>query len=268
MRVNHNPVLCDKANKLNISLIHFLHGELDSSWRGGSETILNSHLYYIMKGSATIICNGDTHLEMKAGNWYLLPTGTSVKYWCDDFMEEFAFHFKLCDIDHSDLLSRAGRPYELPIKKDISDILFSLLEKESTASAIELQNIVFSELLDFIDTYNIKLNQPKLSPCVSKSIAYITKNLSIQLSATDLSKYAFVSKSTLEKCFRLELGFSVHEYIFDAVMLKASELLRNSSMTIRDISESLGFCDQFYFSNQFKKKFRKSPRNFRNSPII
>ena len=268
MRVEHNPMLCEEANNLNISLLHFLHGELDSSWRGGSETILCSHLYYITKGSATIICNYDIRLEMKAGNWYLLPPGTSVRYWCNDFMEEFAFHFKLCNIEHSDLLFHAGGPYELPIDEDISEVLFELLNDSSLTCAISLQNIIYSKILDFIKTYDIKLNQPKLSPCISKSIAYINKNLTMQISAKELSENAFVSKSTLEKLFRKELHVSVREYIFDAVMLKASQLLRNSDMSIHDIGESLGFCDQFYFSKRFREKFKKSPREFRTSPII
>lgn len=268
MKVEQNPLLCKEANKLNISLFYFLHATLDSSWRGGSETILCSHLYYITKGSATVVCNNNTTLTMEAGNWYLLPTGTSVKYWCDDFMEEFAFHFKLCNNDHADLLFRTPGPYTLPIEEDITKILFALLESNTSTNAIKLQNIIYSKLIDFIETCNITFNQPKLSPCVSKSISYINKNLSIQISATELSEKFFVSKSTVEKCFRKELGISVHEYLSDAVMLKASELLRNTNMPIHDISEDLGFCDQFYFSKQFKKKFGKSPRDFRNSPAI
>lgn len=268
MKVDQNPALCEEANKLNLSFFHFVHANLDSNWKGGTETILCSQLYYIRRGSATVICNDDTHLTMKAGNWYLLPTGTSVKYWCNDFMEEFAFHFKLCNIDHSDLLFRAPGPYCLPIAEDITDRLFKLLESSSQASAIELRGILFSELCRFITEFDIDLNRQKLSPCVSKSISYINRNLSMKISVEELAKHAYVSKSTLGKYFRRELAVSVNEYISDAVMLKASQLLRNSKMSVHDISEALGFCDQFYFSKCFKDKFKKSPKEFRNSPNI
>ncbi len=265
MSVDHNPTLCEEANKLNLSLFYFLHANLASWWKGGAESILCSQLYYIVKGSATVICNGDTTLTMEEGKWYLLPTGTSVKYWCDDFMEEFAFHFKLCNIDHTDLLSRVSGPYTLPIDEDITELLFSLMNSTSTADAIKLQNIIYLKLLDFIDAYDIKLNQPKLSTCVSSTLSHINNNLSIQLSTEALAEHAFVSKSTLEKHFRQELGLSVHEYLSNEVLFKASQLLRNSDMSIHDISEALGFCDQFYFSKRFKEKFGKSPKDFRIS---
>lgn len=268
MRVDQNPELCTESNRLNLSLFHFVHANLGTWWKGDTQTILCTHLYYITKGSATVICNGDTHLTMEGGNWYLLPTGTSVKYWCDDFMEEFAFHFKLCNIDHTDLLFRATGPFSLPIEEDISEKLSKLLENSSSRSAIELQSILFSTLLRFICEFNLNLNHQELSSCVSKSISYINENLSVQISISELAKHAYVSKSTLGKCFKRELGVSVNEYISDAVMLKASQLLRNSTMSIRDISDTLGFCDQFYFSKCFKERFRKSPRDFRNSPII
>lgn len=268
MKVDHNPALCEEANGINLHLIHCVHAHLGTWWKGDTQTILCTHLYYITEGSASIICNGETPLEMKGGNWYLLPTGTSVKYWCDDFMEEFAFHFKLCNIDHTDLLFHTNGPFSLPIEKDISEKLFELLESTSPSSAIELKSILFSEIFRFINGFNIDLNLQKLSPCVSKAISYISENLSAQISVTELARHAYVSKSTLGKCFKRELGVSVNEYISDAVMLKASQLLRNSKMSVHEISEILGFCDQFYFSKRFKEKFRKSPKDFRSSSAI
>lgn len=266
--VEQNTTLCEEVNRINLKLIHFVHGKLASWWKGGTETILCSHLYYIRKGSATVICNGTTHITMSEGNWYLFPTGTAVKYWCDDFMEEFAFHFKLCNIDHTDLLFRSGGPFVLPIEEDISEKLQKLLHDESINAAITVQNIVYSQIIRFVDRHAIKLNTPTLSPCVSKALSYINCHLSMNLSVTDIAKSSFVSKSTLAKNFKAEVGVSVHEYISDAVMLKASHLLRSKDMSIHSISESLGFCDQFYFSKCFKDKFRKSPRDFRNSPTI
>jgi len=268
MHVKENSFLCEEVSKTTFSLIHFVHAKLGTWWKGGTETILCTHLYYIKEGSATVICNGEQALTMKGGNWYLLPTGTSVKYWCDDFMEEYVFHFKLCNIDHTDLLFSVPEPLTLPIKKDISQRLLKLLESNSFSHTIELQSIVFSALCDFINEFDIDLKPPELAPCVLKAISYINRNLSMRLSVTELATRSFVSKSTLEKQFRKGLGISVNEYLFDAVILKASQLLRNSEMSIRDISESLGFCDQFYFSKRFKQKFKKSPKDYRNTPTI
>lgn len=56
---------------------------------------------------------------------------------------------------------------------------------------------------------------------------------------------------------------SVHDYIENLVFSESVQLLRQSDMTVMNISEKFGFCDQFYFSGRFKKKIVAAPRNFR-----
>jgi len=44
--------------------------------------------------------------------------------------------------------------------------------------------------------------------------------------------------------------------------------MQNRSLKDRQIAESLGFCDEFYFSRRFKAVTGQSPRQFRlNSPM-
>lgn len=260
-----NPALCDEANRMQLSLHHFGHAKLGAWWQGQGETIQFSQLYYIVKGSASVLCNDETLLTMTAGNWYLLPTGTKVKYWCDNFMEEFYFHFKLCDIDRVDLLEGCTGPYTMPIFEDKTELFFKLLKSSSPTDGIRLQNEMYSSLLNMIDACGIVLKKSELSPCVSKAISYIHSHLSIGLSVSEIVSHAYVAKTTLEKYFKHELGVSVHEYLYNSVMFEASQMLLKTDLSIRAISEQFGFCDQFYFSNRFKETFGKSPREFRNT---
>ncbi|MBE7041368.1 MAG: helix-turn-helix transcriptional regulator [Ruminococcaceae bacterium] len=260
-----NPALCDEANRLQLSLHHFGHSILGTWWKSEGETIQCSQLYYIVKGSANVLCNDETLLTMTAGNWYLLPTGTKVKYSCDNFMEEFYFHFKLCDIDRVDLLENGSGPYTLPIREDKTKLFFKLLKSNSPVDGIRLQNELFTSLLNMIDVCGIILKKTELSPCVSKAISYIHSHLSIGLSVSEIVKHSYVSKTTLEKYFKRELGVSVHEYLYNSVMFEASQMLLKTDLPIGIISEQFGFCDQFYFSNRFKETFGKSPKDFRNS---
>ncbi|MBR5543634.1 MAG: helix-turn-helix transcriptional regulator [Oscillospiraceae bacterium] len=266
--VRGNPILCEEASRMSLSLIHCVHAKLGTWWRKDTEErCACSQLYYIVKGEAVVICNGE-RIVMKEGNWYLLPDGVSVKYWCDDFMEEFTFHFKLCNIDRVDLLRNCRRAYTFPIKEDFTPFFSRCLESEEAKDALRLCGIIYDMLCRFIDEYDIKLAETELSPCVSKAVAHINKNLSMQLTVDEIAKASFVSKSTLEKYFKEELSCSVHGYLLNTVLFEAGNLLLKTSISIRNISERFGFCDQFYFSKCFKEKFGKSPKDFRKSSIV
>lgn len=259
-----NPVLCEEANRIQLSLIHFGHACLGTEWKGENSGIPCTQLYYIAKGSATVVCN--EHLfTMEAGNWYLLPTGSHVKHWCDDFMEEFYFHFKLCNIDQADLFQDYPAPCRLGSPKDMTDFFEHCMNSHSAVDGIRLRNVIFSVLLDFIDTCHIPLNNKKPSPCATKALDYINEHLSIQLKIEEIVRHTYVSKSTLEVQFKEAFGTSVHNYINDAVMLEASKLLSMTNLSVLEISQTLGFCDQFYFSKRFKKRFNTTPREYKKA---
>ena len=46
-------------------------------------------------------------------------------------------------------------------------------------------------------------------------------------------------------------------------MSKSLELIKNHDFTINQISENLGYKNQFYFSKEFKKHFGMSPTIYR-----
>lgn len=48
-------------------------------------------------------------------------------------------------------------------------------------------------------------------------------------------------------------------------MHKAANLLVSTTMSIREISDQIGYNDQLVFSRAFKNKFGMSPRNYRTS---
>ncbi len=260
-----NPTLCEETNRIQLSFIHIGHAILGTWWKGSNEFLDCSQLYYIVKGSAKVLYGDNQLLVMEAGNWYLLPCGTAVTYWCEDFMEEIYFHVKLHNLDNIDLLQHCLSPCRLPVQEDRKDFFLQCIHSQNPTDGIRLRQIITSVLLDFIDHYHITLKNSKMSPCVSRAIAYMNSHLSMNLKIDEILANAFVSKSTLERRFKKELNCSVHEYLHNMVMAEAGRFLLNTNWSVGTISEHFGFCDQFYFSKRFKDKFGKSPKEFRNT---
>ena len=87
-------------------------------------------------------------------------------------------------------------------------------------------------------------------------LSYITTNHNTRITMKDLSKKFNCSVSTLSHIFKKRSGVSISEYIENLRLDEARWLLKQTSYTVTEISDSLGFC------NVFKKKFGVSPRRY------
>jgi AraC-like DNA-binding protein len=71
------------------------------------------------------------------------------------------------------------------------------------------------------------------------------------------------SYETFRKKFREAIGFSPGRFHLDARIDRAAALLHQGRHTIKEIAAQLEFCDEFYFSRCFKRRFGQSPSDFR-----
>ena len=71
------------------------------------------------------------------------------------------------------------------------------------------------------------------------------------------------SYETFRKKFRSAIGFSPGRFHLDSRIDRAAALLHQGRHTIKEIAAQLEFCDEFYFSRCYKRRFGQSPREFR-----
>jgi len=89
----------------------------------------------------------------------------------------------------------------------------------------------------------------------------INKNFNI-----DFREFAEKENAGYEKFrkeFAKETGFSPHNYLTAMKINRAMELLCRPMLSIKEISDMLGFQDPYYFSRLFKKREGLSPENYR-----
>lgn len=72
-----------------------------------------------------------------------------------------------------------------------------------------------------------------------------------------------VSKAQLIKSFKKYYEVTPYNYLLSAKIQTAKHLLKLTDMSVRDISNSLNFADEHYFSNIFKKKTAFTPLEYR-----
>lgn len=263
-----NSSICQTLNPIHLLVFSYGRADVGKTWKGKVYNPIASRLFYIVSGRAEIKLSDNQTILMEAGNWYLYPAGCSFEYLCNDHLDHIHFQLKLCGVDGIDLFRKCKAPISATLDDNKEDFFTEGLSYTALSNSLRVRQALYDILLSIMEKNNLDLTSKNLSHCVTRAIQYIKYNLSIQLSSERIAEHAFVSVSTLSKHFRKELGLSVHDYIQDMVLFEAQQLLMKSDMSIMEISEKYGFCDQFYFSRRFREKFGISPREYRKTMVL
>lgn len=266
---NANPALCESMSVLRVQIFDIGHALLDRNYRGKCVSPTHGRLYFILDGEITITGLEDgKSLTVKAGQSVLLPAGYSFAFSAPDRMEQIYFYVKLCCQDEIDLLRNCPQPLTAPLLPRAKTCAETVSKGESLLDCLAVESIVTESLIELLQEGNITLQAKKYSPQVHSAIAYITKHLSLQLSLEEIAEHALLAPSTLTRKFKQETGMSVSRYIDELILSQAASLILEHKDSIQQISESLGFCDQFYFARKFKSRFGMSPSDYRKMTII
>jgi two-component system response regulator YesN len=107
-----------------------------------------------------------------------------------------------------------------------------------------------------------KRSQKEKKPIIEAK-SYIQDNYREQISLEDVSNYVGFNAAYFSYLFKREVGRSFLEYLTDVRMQEAKHLLSDSTRSIGEIAERVGYIDSKYFSRAFKKIMGISPSQYR-----
>lgn len=93
---------------------------------------------------------------------------------------------------------------------------------------------------------------------------YINKNYQKPLTLQELSTLAHFSPSYLSKLFHQTKGMTIKAYMNQKRLENAEYLLKNSDLTIQEVSQHCGFSNVSHFNRVFKQHTGSPPLEFRH----
>ncbi len=107
----------------------------------------------------------------------------------------------------------------------------------------------------------------KINTTIKDAKAFIDKNYGRDITLEDVSREVFVSPYYLSKLFKDITGSNYIEYITNKRVNAAKKLLKNESLSIKEICAKVGYGDPNYFSRLFKKVEGVTPTEYREKGI-
>ena len=102
------------------------------------------------------------------------------------------------------------------------------------------------------------------SKAVNACINYIYEHLHTRITVGTLSDISGLSSPYLSRLFKKETGYTISSYIQTKKLETAKAMLSSSDYSIAEISASLAFPSQSYFTNLLKKDCGLTPKQYRD----
>ncbi len=228
-------------------------------------------LEYIMSGKGWVHC-GEEAFYPREGDVYLLPVDADQEYgadsqepfqkiWmnvrgtlCDRLYEEYGlrgmFHFKDC-----------------PLYPLFREFLTLCEQAKGWEANLERRgSLLFHEILMNLSDYTERKKRDLLSERKNPAekarkqldgLVYETVHIG------EVARGVGLSPSQLTRVFQKEYGMTPYAYFLTRKLALAQNLLRNSSLPVREIADRLQFTDEHYFSALFRQKTGVSPGAYR-----
>lgn len=195
----------------------------------------------------------------------------AMERWIKDFSADLISKYQARDFIFVRIYTLLGRIlkflYELNIEtKDLEEKItqtYARLDDFSTSEQFfswlnEICGLACRKLDSSLKTYHDQLCESVLS--------YIRSNFDNSgLCLNDIARFANVSPSYLSALFKKNMKMSISDTITTARIEAACQYLKNSALTLKEISEKCGYANQYYFSTAFKKNKGVSPSAYREN---
>lgn len=140
------------------------------------------------------------------------------------------------------------------LKRDL--LLFSAARFQSLE---ELEEYLLSNLAHLFES----LYQKEPMELIDQICEYIYSHYGEPLNLNDLAGIFYLSPSYLSHYFKKNKGQSVVRFLENVRLEKAADYLAKTEMPVADIAEKVGYGDGNYFAKVFRKKYDKSPSDYR-----
>ncbi|KGK85990.1 helix-turn-helix domain-containing protein [Clostridium sp. HMP27] len=147
--------------------------------------------------------------------------------------------------------------------KFLSKIMIDLMVEILKTNSFKSIEVIGSKFLKLISEKIRNLHHSDKSTVMNTAVAYINKYYYTNLTLEEVADVCNLSHFHFSRVFKNYCGVNFIQYLTNLRIEKAKQFLIESSATIEEISEKVGYKEVSYFSKTFKKIMEMSPSQYR-----
>lgn len=231
-------------------------------------------IHYVLGGKGIFLVGGNTY-RLEKNNGFLICPDTPVFYQADGEDPWSYSWVGFQGLKAEKYLAQAGLGKHNPIfRYDRDEFLKECLNKMISSRSMQkgreiyMLGLLYEFLSQLVELAGNSENGVRMEnrkeDYVKKAVEYIRTNYWRKLSIAEAAKHVGLDRSYLYLLFNEYLRTSPHDFLTHYRIDRACSFMKNSNLSIGDISRSVGYEDPLLFSKVFKKVKGISPRDYRS----
>lgn len=239
----------------------------------------NHYLFhYVLSGTGTLMADnakGETQTySIKSGQGFLIFPGQITTYYADlrlpweyVWIEFDGLRVKeALELTELSMNSPVYRSHSKDLREQLVNEMMYIVHhaKESPFHLIGHLYLFFDYLMQSSKSTKLVHSSKMSDFYIKEAIHFIEQNFQNNITVEEIASVCGINRSYFGKIFRNSIGRSPQEFLMNYRMVKATELLKLTSLSIAEIGSAVGYENQLHFSRAFKTIYGISPRQWRN----
>ncbi|MBD5535481.1 MAG: AraC family transcriptional regulator [Lachnospiraceae bacterium] len=265
-------------NFIDLSMYQYGYEQCEPGHSFGPVTRNHYLFHYVISGTGTLMADnakGETQTyPIKSGQGFLIFPGQINTYFADKTLPWEYVWIEFDGLRVKEALDLTGlspnTPVYRPHSKDtreqmVNEMLYIVHHAKETPFHLIGHLYLFLDYLTQSARVTVPVQSSKMSDYyIKEAINYIEQNFQNNITIEDIAAVCGINRSYFGKIFRNSIGRSPQEFLMNYRMVKATELLKLTSLSIAEVGSAVGYENQLHFSRAFKTVYGISPREWRN----
>lgn len=239
----------------------------------------NHYLFhYVISGTGTLFAddsNGVTQTyKIKSGQGFLISPKQITTYvsdinhpWEYIWLEFDGLRVKeATEIAQLSMDNPVYRAHSKDLRESMMNEMIYIVKNRNEAPFHLIGHLYL--FLDYFTRSAARLNLPKGSKLrdfyIKEALTFIEQNFQNDISVEDIAAACKLNRSYFGKIFHDAVGKSPQQFLLNYRMIKATELLKLTQLSIGDIGNAVGYPNPLHFSRAFKNIYGVSPKHWRD----
>lgn len=233
------------------------------------ERELEEYELFIVTDGVLYIADHEKNYTVNKGEYFLMSPTKNQRGYKKSYSSFYFLHFTCENLQNT--------KYVLPVQGTLMNIeriiilLNQLQDTDRRYHDSETSNLlaigILLEIKNQLQTQHIQNVTSKKNQLYQAMLDYIKWNCFRNILVTELAEYFGYHQKYLSTFFKEMSGMQLKQYLMRERMEYAKAALMDSTKTVTEIAEGMGFDDHHNFSHAFKKVTGLTPTEYRTSCI-